>query len=186
MATANCSTRCVGEQSSSGVAELRNRRTRPERYCADRIVRACSVSSPIVATRILDAANFSWPRMRATKSTATCWPYRSAVVSRTNASTVRVRPENVGLVPHRHRGLISLAGDDGAGGRSVSQDGEPRRVHAIGGNRRVHRRRHVGGREAKHLAAPVAAHHHALYAVRDRPSASVAATTSPASTQDRM
>src|SRR4029077_9783887 len=66
---------------------------------ADRIVRACSVSSPIVATRSSTWANFSWPRMRATKSTATCWPYRSALVSRTNASTVRVRPENVGLVP---------------------------------------------------------------------------------------
>ncbi|SKW51947.1 Uncharacterised protein [Mycobacteroides abscessus subsp. abscessus] len=35
----------------------------------------------------------------ATKSTATCWPYRSAVVSRMNASTVRAFPEKVGLLP---------------------------------------------------------------------------------------
>jgi hypothetical protein len=81
-------------------------------------------------------------------------------VSRTNASTVRVRPENVGLVPTRHRGLVPLTGDDGAGDRAVSQDGEPGGVDAIGRDRRIHRRRDVGGREAQHLAAPVATHHH--------------------------
>ncbi|SIL01786.1 Uncharacterised protein [Mycobacteroides abscessus subsp. abscessus] len=43
--------------------------------------------------------NFSMLRILATKSTATCWPYRSAVVSRMNASTVRAFPEKVGLLP---------------------------------------------------------------------------------------
>src|SRR3984957_20309009 len=66
---------------------------------ADSKERARSVSVPMAATRSFTDPNFSCPRIRATKSRATCWPYRSAAVSSTNASTVRVRPEKVGLVP---------------------------------------------------------------------------------------
>ena len=50
--------------------------------------------------------------------------------------------------------------------RAVAEHGEPCRVHTVGGDRRVHRRSDVGGREAEHLAAAVAANHHALDAVR--------------------
>ena len=67
--------------------------------CAERMARERWVSASIAVTSSATESNFSCPRKRATMSTATCWPYRSAVVSKTNASTVRVRPENVGLVP---------------------------------------------------------------------------------------
>src|SRR3984957_14213371 len=40
---------------------------------------------------------------------------------------------------YRDSRLIPLAGDDGSGDRAVSQDCEPCRVHAVGGDRRVHR-----------------------------------------------
>ena len=66
----------------------------------------------------------------------------------------------------RDRRLVALTRHDGAHHRAVAEHGEPRGVHAVGGDRRIHRRRDVGGRKAQHLAAAVAADHHTLDAVR--------------------
>ena len=79
-AAANCSTRWDADDISVRDTARRNPARTPGSvtveygYCAERIVRAFSVSPPIATTRSSMDSNFSCPRIRATKSTATCCP----------------------------------------------------------------------------------------------------------------
>src|SRR5690349_455688 len=88
-------------------------------------------------------------RSRCANSTPTCSPYRSPSKSRTNASTVRRVPWNVGLVP------TEIA----AGGRAAGVD-------AVGGDRGERRGPHVGRRIAQRPPPPVPPDDDAVDAVR--------------------
>ena len=128
-------------------------------------VRARSVSLPIASVSSRTESNLSCPRMRATKSGATCSPYRSAAVRGQTPRLWGASGEG-GVRAHRRRGLVALTGDDGAGHRSVPEHGEPGGINAVGRDHRVHRRRHISGGKAQFNAAPVASDDDALNPVR--------------------
>ena len=124
--------------------------------------RACATSSRIVATRSSTESKRSVGRRWATNSNATSSPYRSrSVRSSTYASTRRVAPSNVGLVPTE-----IAAGSTASAAVARAEPAQPAGVHAVGRDHPGDLRSQVRRREAERAPPGVAVHDDAAHPVR--------------------